>query len=171
MMEIQSRSHPYTVEEFPGLGAALRDFQQKPGVYCLADQRVFSLYEQDFLAALPREKILLVEAGEEQKSFERLTPLFVWLLQNGLRRDGCLLVVGGGVLQDIGCFIASVLFRGLRWELIPTTLLAQCDSCIGSKSSINIDSYKNQNGTFYPPHRVCMTFDVLRTLPWDDLRS
>jgi len=170
-MEIQSRSHPYTVEEFPDLKTALRDFQQRPGVYCLADKRVFSLYEKDFSAALPRERILQVEASEEQKSFERLTPIFVWLLQNGLRRDGCLLVVGGGVLQDIGCFIASVLFRGLRWELVPTTLLAQCDSCIGSKSSINIQSYKNQIGTFYPPHRVCLTFSVLKTLPWDEMRS
>jgi len=171
MIEIQSRSHPYRVEEFPDLKAALRKFQQLPGVYCLADKRVFSLYEQDFVAVLPPEKTLQVEASEEQKSFERLAPIFVWLLQNGLRRDGCLLVVGGGVLQDIGCFIASVLFRGLRWELIPTTLLAQCDSCIGSKSSINIESYKNQIGTFYPPHRVCLTFNVLKTLPWDEVRS
>jgi 3-dehydroquinate synthase len=171
MMEIQSRSHPYTVEEFPGLKAALRSFQRRPGVYCLADKRVFSLYEKDFSAALPRERILQVEASEDQKSFERLTPIFVWLLQNGLRRDGCLLDVGGGVLQDIGCFIASVLFRGLRWELVPTTLLAQCDSCIGSKSSINIQSYKNQIGTFHAPHRVCLTFSVLKTLSWDEMRS
>jgi 3-dehydroquinate synthase len=171
MMEIQSRSHPYTVEEFPDLKTVLRGFQQTPGVYCLADKRVFSLYAQDFSDALPAEKVLQIEASEEQKSFEVLAPIFVWLLKNGLRRDGCLLVVGGGVLQDIGCFIASVLFRGIRWELVPTTLLAQCDSCIGSKSSINIQSYKNQIGTFYPPHRVCMTFDVLRTLPWDELRS
>lgn len=170
-MEIQSRSHPYTVEEFPDLQTALGDFQQRPGVYCLADKRVFSLYERDFLAALPPEKILQVEASERQKSFELLTPLFVWLLQNGLRRDGSLLVVGGGVLQDIGCFIASVLFRGLRWELIPTTLLAQCDSCIGSKSSINIQSYKNQIGTFYSPHRVRLIFSMLKTLPWDEMRS
>jgi 3-dehydroquinate synthase len=171
MMEIQSRSHPYTVEPFPDLTAALAGFERKPGVYCLADQRVFSIYEKDFAAALPPEKIMRIEATEEQKSFERLTPIFVWLLQNGLRRDGCLVVVGGGVLQDIGCFIASVLFRGLRWELIPTTLLAQCDSCIGSKSSINIQSYKNQIGTFYSPHRVCLTFSVLHTLPWDEIRS
>jgi len=171
MMEIQSRSHPYTVEPFPDLKAALTGFQNKPGVYCLADQKVFSLYEQDFTATLPPERILKIEATEGQKSFEQLTPIFVWLLQNGLRRDGCLLVVGGGVLQDIGCFIASVLFRGLRWELIPTTLLSQCDSCIGSKSSINIQSYKNQIGTFYSPHRVCLTFSVLQTLPWDEIRS
>jgi 3-dehydroquinate synthase len=171
MLTIQSQSHAYTVEPFPDLNAALRAYQDRPGVFCLADQKVFSLYEPAFTAALPAERILKIEATEEQKSFEQLTPIFVWLLRNGMRRDGCLLVVGGGVLQDIGCFIASVLFRGLRWELIPTTLLAQCDSCIGSKSSINIQSYKNQIGTFYAPHRIGLTFSVLPTLPWDELRS
>jgi 3-dehydroquinate synthase len=171
MIEIRSQSHPYTVEEFPDLASVLGGYRNQPGVFCLADKKVHSLYEKDFAAALPAQRILQIEASEEQKSFERLTPLFVWLLQNGLRRDGCLLVVGGGVLQDIGCFIASVLFRGLRWELVPTTLLAQCDSCIGSKSSINIESYKNQIGTFYPPHRVCLTFGVLPTLPRDEIRS
>jgi 3-dehydroquinate synthase len=171
MMEIQSRSHPYTVEEFADLRTVLSGFQQKPGVFCVVDQQVYSLYKEDFVAALPSAPLLPVVATEDQKSFEQLTPIFLWLLQKGLRRDGCLLVVGGGVLQDIGCFIASVLFRGLRWELIPTTLLAQCDSCIGSKSSINIQSYKNQIGTFYSPHRVCLTYSVLKTLPWDEIRS
>ena len=104
-------------------------------------------------------------------SFEKLAPVFVWLLENGLKRDGRLLVIGGGVLQDIGCFIASVLFRGVRWEFIPTTLLAQCDSCIGSKSSINIESYKNQIGTFYAPDRVLLVTQALQTLPWDEVRS
>jgi 3-dehydroquinate synthase len=171
MMEIKSRSHSYTVQRFPDLRTTLREFAGGAEVYCLADQRVFSLYQQDFLAVLPPERTLAVEATEEQKSFERLTPIFLWLLQKGLRRDGILLVVWGGVLQDIGCFVASVLFRGLRWELVPTTLLAQCDSCIGSKSSINIQSFKNQIGTFYAPHRVCLTFSVLKTLPWDEIRS
>src|SRR5437773_1432299 len=54
---------------------------------------------------------------------------------------------------------------------IPTTLLAQCDSCIGSKSSINIGKYKNQLGTFYPPRWVYLAPQVLRTLPFDDIRS
>jgi 3-dehydroquinate synthase len=169
MLTIQSKSHSYSVEEFRDLGSALASFN-KPGVLCLADKQVFKLYEKDF-AAIPSDKIFQIEASEEQKSFEALTPIFVWLLKNGLRRDGTLLVVGGGVLQDIGCFIASVLFRGVRWELVPTTLLAQCDSCIGSKSSINIQSYKNQIGTFYAPHRILVTYSVLKTLPWDEIRS
>jgi len=171
LLTIQSQSHPYAVEEFVDLAAVLDQYREHAGVLCLVDQSVLTLYELDFRAALPRERVLVVDATEPQKSFEALTPIFLWLLKSGLRRDGCLLVVGGGVLQDIGCFIASVLFRGLRWDLVPTTLLAQCDSCIGSKSSINIGAYKNQIGTFYPPHRICLTFDVLKTLPPDEIRS
>ena len=170
MLTIQSKSHPYSVETFANLESALQDFK-RPGVYCLVDKQVYSLYSDAFKATLPPERLLQIDATEEQKSFEALTPIFLWLLQQGFRRDGCLLVVGGGVVQDIGCFLASTLFRGVRWELIPTTLLAQCDSCIGSKSSINIGPFKNQIGTFYPPHRVCLTYSVLKTLPWDEIRS
>jgi 3-dehydroquinate synthase len=118
ILTIQSHSHTYTVEEFANLGAILNQYRDRTDALCLVDQSVLTLYENDFRTALPRERVLVVDATEPQKSFEALTPIFIWLLKNGLRRDGCLLVVGGGVLQDIGCFIASVLFRGLRWELV-----------------------------------------------------
>ena len=169
MLTIKSRNHDYTVETFPDLGAALGAVTQPEKAHYLIDQNVAELYRSTIKTA--PERTVLVEASEPQKSFERLTPIFLELLQRGLKRDGTLVVIGGGVLQDIGCFIASVLFRGLRWELIPTTLLAQADSCIGSKSSINIGPYKNQIGTFYPPHRVLLTSAVLQTLPWDEIRS
>ena len=122
-------------------------------------------------AQLPAERTVHVEASESAKSLEALSPLVCRLLEMGIRRDGTLIVVGGGTLQDIGCFIASVLFRGIAWELVPTTLLAQADSCIGSKSSINVGAYKNQVGTFYPPRRVLLNPAVLATLPWDETRS
>lgn len=170
MISIQSKIHLYSVEVFPDLFGALSACEETGGFW-LVDRKVFDLYKSSFVPKVPTERIYFIEATEGQKSFEALTPIFVWLLEKGLRRDGRLVVVGGGVLQDIGCFIASVLFRGIRWELIPTTLLAQCDSCIGSKSSINIHSYKNQIGTFYPPNRICLTYDVLKSLPWDEIRS
>ena len=92
-------------------------------------------------------------------------------ISKGLKRNGHLVVIGGGVLQDIGCFVASVLFRGIAWSFVPTTLLAQADSCIGSKSSINVGPYKNQIGTFHPPECVLMVAGTRRTLPWDEIRS
>jgi 3-dehydroquinate synthase len=88
-----------------------------------------------------------------------------------VKRGVDLVAIGGGIIQDITGFIASILYRGMDWVFYPTTLLAQADSCIGSKSSINIGSYKNQIGTFYPPHRVLIVSDVLKSLPWDEVRS
>ena len=119
----------------------------------------------------PPENVRVIEASEGAKSLDALGPHVEWLLRSGFRRDCLLLVIGGGVLQDLSCFIASTLFRGVGWTLIPTTLLAQCDSCIGSKSSINVGPYKNQMGTFYPPHQVLLAFDVLKSLPPDEIRS
>lgn len=170
MLTIKSRSHDYTVETFETLTAALRTIDRSRAHY-LIDAAIVRHYGQAITTHTDSARTVLVEATEENKGFERLTPVFLGLLQRGLKREGVLVVIGGGVLQDIGCFISSVLSRGLRWELIPTTLLAQADSCIGSKSSINIGPYKNQIGTFYPPHRVLLTPEVLATLPSDEIRS
>jgi 3-dehydroquinate synthase len=171
MLTIKTRAHDYTVEEFPSLGAALASVAGGNRACYLVDRRLAELHAAELSPSIPADRAVYLEATEQSKSFEALTPLFLELLQRGLKRDGMIVVVGGGVLQDIGCFIASVLFRGVRWEMVPTTLLAQADSCIGSKSSINIGSYKNQIGTFYPPHRVLLPAGVLATLPWDEIRS
>jgi 3-dehydroquinate synthase len=170
LMTIKAGEHAYAVEEYGSIGEAVGVLPRE-GALALVDQVILDHYGDAIRKAAPDLKMFPLVATEEQKSFERLTPVFVWLLENGLKRDGRLVVIGGGVLQDIGGFIASVLFRGIRWELVPTTLLAQCDSCIGSKSSINIASYKNQIGTFHAPDRVLLATSVLRTLPWDEVRS
>ena len=170
LLTIASSSHAYAVEQYDSLKQALVAVDAA-GTFVLIDQFIFDHYQEEIRHASSQLKFHALVATEEQKSFEKLTPVFVWLLENGLKRDGRLVIIGGGVLQDIGCFIASVLFRGVKCELIPTTLLAQCDSCIGSKSSINIQSYKNQIGTFYAPDRVLVVPEVLETLPWDEVRS
>jgi len=171
MLTIKSRFHDYSVEQFASLREALAAVGGGERALFLVDRHLAELHGTELNPILPRERTVLVEASEDNKSFEALTPLFLELLERGLKRDGVIVVLGGGVLQDIGCFIASVLFRGIRWEMVPTTLLAQADSCIGSKSSINIGPYKNQIGTFYPPHRVLVPGGVLATLSWDEIRS
>lgn len=170
-LTIQARSHAYTVEPLPDIASALTSIAGRDKALYLVDRRFRQLYEAELAGLLPDERVVELEASEAAKSFEALTPVFLDLLAKGLKRDRTLVVIGGGVLQDIGCFIASVLSRGLRWELLPTTLLAQADSCIGSKSSINIGKYKNQIGTFYPPHRILMVPGVLASLPDDEIRS
>lgn len=171
MRTIKSRSHDYTVEEYGSSRAALIAAVADRRPHVLIDRAVLDLLKPDVRATLPAERLVALEATETAKSYAALEPVFLDLLGRGLRRNGVLVVVGGGVLQDVGCFIASLLARGLRWELVPTTLLAQADSCIGSKSSINIGPYKNQLGTFYPPHRILLAADFLRTLPFDEIRS
>ena len=88
-----------------------------------------------------------------------------------MQRGHLLTAVGGGIIQDITAFLAATLLRGLRWRFYPTTLLAQADSCIGSKSSVNVGQYKNQLGTFNPPEEILISIDVLGTLNERDIRS
>jgi 3-dehydroquinate synthase len=171
MRIIQSRSHPYTVEEFMTMDAAIESLGRLDQTHFLVDRVLLDRIRGACGLGLPESRLVSLEASEHVKSYGALERVFLDLLERNLKRSGTLVVIGGGVLQDAGCFIASVLSRGIRWVLIPTTLLAQADSCIGSKSSINIGSYKNQIGTFYPPHRVLLVPEVLRTLPYDELRS
>jgi len=171
MRTIQSRSHSYAVEEFATLDAAIASLGPLDQTHFLVDSVLLDRIRGACGQELPESRLLCLEASEHAESYAALERVFLDLLERNLKRSGTLVVVGGGVLQDAGCFIASVLARGIRWVLIPTTLLAQADSCIGSKSSINIGSFKNQIGTFYPPHRVLLVPEVLRTLPYDELRS
>ncbi len=171
MLTISAKSHSYVVNETSGVAAALAAVQDSANSFFLVDEKVALLFHDTINAAAPAGGILRVKASEKAKSLDALRPIFEWLLESGCRRSSRLIVIGGGVLQDIGCFVASVLMRGLRWTLLPTTLLAQCDSCIGSKSSINIGPYKNQLGTFYPPHQVLLAFDFLSTLTDDEIHS
>ena len=93
------------------------------------------------------------------------------MIDKGIKRGNQLVVIGGGITQDLGCFIATTLFRGLPWTFIPTTLLAQADSCIGSKSSINLLGHKNIVGTFSPPNEIFICSVFLDSLSEIELRS
>jgi 3-dehydroquinate synthase len=168
---IQSRVHPYQVVEAASLAEALKVATASSSPFLLADRKVHDLHRASIEAFVPSDKTYLIDASEEMKSYEKLGPVFCRLIESKFQRNSHLIVLGGGVLQDIGCFIASVLFRGVAWSLLPTTLLAQCDSCIGSKSSLNIHGYKNQLGTFYPPNSIHLIFDLLSTLSPGDMLS
>lgn len=170
-LEINSHIHPYRVIESSGVAEALREVVAPQMPFFLIDRKVAGLYRTEIASVVPDNRVHLIDATEESKSYESLTLVFCWLLDSKCQRSSTLVVIGGGVLQDIGCFIASVLVRGIRWTLFPTTLLAQCDSCIGSKSSLNINRFKNQLGTFYPPHEVRMVFAFLRSLEHQEILS
>ncbi len=139
--------------------------------HLIIDKKVADIYFEQLRLALSSGSVLKIEALEENKSIEKIPSYVMHLLGNKIKRGHELVVVGGGILQDIGSFLATVLFRGVSWRFFPTTLLAQADSCIGSKSSINVGSYKNQLGTFTPPSVINISPDVLQTLDRKDFRS
>jgi len=112
-----------------------------------------------------------VEATETNKSLDKFTDYVEHLVSNHIRRGDTLIAIGGGIVQDITSILGATVHRGVNWQFYPTTLLAQADSCIGSKSSINVGNVKNVLGTFTPPERIVISGRVLETLDERDLRS
>ena len=94
------------------------------------------------------------EVNKNQKSVNKLLSI---LLKNNFHRNDCLIAIGGGITGDVSGFAASILKRGIKFINIPTTLLSQADSCIGSKSSINCRGTKNILGTFTPPKIIYLS--------------
>lgn len=139
--------------------------------HVLIDANVALLYADPLKRVLADPRTIVLEATEENKSIERIIGVVRQLVDNKIRRHHVLVGIGGGIVQDIACFIASILLRGLAWRLVPTTLLAQADSCIGSKSSVNLGNLKNILGTFNPPREIHLCTQFLNTLEEKELRS
>lgn len=139
--------------------------------YILIDKNVFNHMHSDVKNFIIRFKYLLIDATEENKSYTALKPVIENLIKDKFRRTNRLVAIGGGITQDICAFIASILYRGVKWIFYPTTLLAQADSCIGGKTSINIGEFKNQLGNFYPPEKIFIIPEFLRSLSNLDFKS
>ena len=108
--------------------------------------------------------IVDIEPGDESKSLKTCESIYYRLLDLGIRRNGVVVAVGGGVIGDLAGFVAATYERGIRFIQAPTTLLAH-DSSIGGKVGINLARGKNLVGAFYPPQFVIYNVSVLKTLP------
>lgn len=169
-LEISSRSGPYVVE-FDEPSFSKSDSVLEGNVHILMDSKLLGLYPDLLTEFINHKNLIVIEATEHNKAILQVLPVIDKLINNGVRRGHTLVAVGGGIIQDIVCFISSVLFRGLDWKFIPTTLLAQADSCIGSKSSINLGKTKNILGTFNPPRSVLICPIFLKTLDRSEILS
>lgn len=138
-------------------------------VFILTDKNVESIYATRVMDAFEKQgadvKLLVVEGGEKSKSFAEFERLSSEMLSCKATRDSVLVALGGGVVGDLGGFIASTIVRGISYIQIPTSLLAQVDSSVGGKTAINTSFGKNLVGTFYQPKSVIIDLEVLETLP------
>ena len=114
--------------------------------------------------------IQLYNVTEQTKDFNNISTIINYIIRK-FNKKNKLIAIGGGITQDVVGFISSILFRGVEWIFYPTTLLAQGDSCIGGKTSINFNTYKNQLGNFYPPYKVIVCNEFLDTLTKIDIKS
>lgn len=135
------------------------------------DKALFGLYADQFKQLIGNDFYLTIEALEDNKSYLKLADYYHALIDAGFKRQDAIVTYGGGILQDISGFIASTIYRGVPWIFVPTTLLAQADSCIGSKTSINFAESKNLIGTFYPPDLICVDGSFTRSLTARDFNS
>lgn len=130
----------------------------------VVDHRVWELHQSTTLAPLPVDRVIVQPAEESCKVMDSVCTLYAKIMQYGPRKNLNLVSIGGGIIQDITGFVASSLYRGVNWIFVPTTFLAQVDSCIGAKTSLNFNQYKNLIGTFYPPTRIHLYPGFLDTL-------
>ncbi len=146
----------------------------KKGVL-LTDSHVRSPLAESLVAQLNKKEwdVSLVEipAGENSKSIEIALSLWEKCLDLKLDRNSFILTLGGGVVGDLGGFVAATYLRGIPFVQIPTTLLAQVDSSVGGKVGVNLPQGKNLIGSFYQPRAVVIDTDVLKTLPQREFLS
>ncbi|OYT70982.1 MAG: 3-dehydroquinate synthase [Armatimonadetes bacterium CP1_7O] len=109
--------------------------------------------------------LICLRSGERMKSLRTVERLYGQLLQAGLDRNSLLITLGGGVLGDLGGFVAATYMRGIPYMQLPTTLLAQVDSSVGGKVAVDLPQGKNLVGAFYQPVAVLIDPETLQTLP------
>jgi 3-dehydroquinate synthase len=159
--------YPVVFDEQLGL---LSPFFEDSNAVFLIDEKVYKLYAT-FFHKIPPERLVLIKANEGNKSYRAIIKIYEKLTSFRAKRNLTLVGIGGGIIQDISGFIASTLYRGIKWIYCPTTLLAQADSCIGAKTSLNFGKFKNLVGTFYPPHQIILSTMFLNTLSGKDFYS
>jgi len=159
---ISSRIHDYSVY-FVEDSDFLLNLGDIPHSIFIVDSEVLKSHKSGSLRKIEGKDIISLPIGEELKNLESVQRLYDKLMDSSAKRNITIITIGGGIAQDITGYVASTLYRGVNWIFVPTTLLAQADSCIGSKTSLNYKNYKNLMGTFYPPQKIYIYTAFLST--------
>jgi 3-dehydroquinate synthase len=157
---------------FPALAQTLQ--RSAAGTFILTSPEIWALWGKKLLAAFPKSSqptVLFLPAGERWKRLSQVEKLADQLARSGADRSSILIAFGGGIVGDLGGFLAAIYMRGIDYIQVPTTLLAQVDSSVGGKTGVNLAAGKNLIGSFHHPRAVFADLEVLQTLPDREFRA
>lgn len=140
-------------------------------LFFIFDNNVYKHYGEEFKKMFKVSSFLHIDINEDKKNMKTLLYLAEELINMGINRGDTLVLVGGGVLLDLGSFLASMLYRGIKHILIPTTLLSMVDASVGGKTGVDFLGHKNILGAFKEPLGVYISPYFLKTLALDELKS
>ena len=158
-------------------GAAAADLDNVSGAVVLTDTHVGPLYAEQVARSLQAADlsatVVTVPAGEEYKTLETFGRVFdeLFALEPAVDRHTLVVPLGGGVVGDMGGFVAATALRGIRFLQLPTSLLADVDASVGGKTAVDHPAGKNLIGAFHQPSGVLIDVTALGTLPPEELRS
>ncbi len=158
------------------VGGLTRPLSRKGGrartIFVLTSPVIWALWGERFLSSFAEPPaVLFLPPGEEHKNMRSVETLLREMARAGGDRGSLLVAFGGGIVGDVGGFLASIFMRGIPYVQVPTTLLAQVDSSVGGKVGVNLPEGKNLVGSFHHPRAVFADIGVLGTLPDRELRA
>jgi len=157
-----------------GAGQEISRLGKFSSVHILSSPKVWHALEKQVRRGLPlslAKHVHLFDDAEAAKNLTTVEKLTRMLVRTGAERRSLLVAVGGGVVGDVGGFVAASYLRGVALVQVPTTLVAQVDSAIGGKTGVNLAEGKNLVGAFYPPRLVVVDPEALGTLPDREFRG
>lgn len=143
-------------------------------IFILVDEHTNEYCLPKFIPNLATEipiEIIEIEAGEEIKNITTCVEIWSILSELGADRKSLIINLGGGVITDIGGFIASTYKRGIDFINVPTTLLGMVDASIGGKNGVDLGNLKNQIGVINVPQLLLIDTNFLETLSQREMRS
>ena len=143
---------------------------KKSKIFIIVDKKLSSIINKK-IRRRANVKIIEIHSSEQIKSFNDYIKLNIKLLQLNIDRSSTIIAIGGGTIGDLCGFVASTILRGVKFILVPTTLLSQVDSSIGGKNGINTKFGKNLIGTFYQPDLVIIDPSMLKSLSKKQIKS
>ncbi len=170
-LTIQSGDGAYRVQYADTLETLVERLLSVAHGLVIVDEQVDRLYRGPLAPLREAFPCYTAVANEDEKTLDGIKRLVTFLQAHDANRQTQLIAIGGGIIQDIATFTSRVYYRGIPLLLVPTTLLAMADSCIGAKSAINFGAFKNQLGVFRSPSHVFICHRFLDSLADEELRS